>query len=205
MVGENASFKFSIIEYNQIDEIVDIHYKALPNDLLPMFGKYIMKEYYKNAIKLNDGFIIGALDNSNLIGFVYLSEGKNNFFKLLNQRCILKLITKSFKILFQKPIIVFSLLKSLFSGNEYDKYDSQIAYIAIDKAYQGMGIGSFLLKKVSTISINKKIHSCFTKTLSENFHVINMYKKLFPDATVYKVFSDFKRNYSLIGWTFIAL
>jgi ribosomal protein S18 acetylase RimI-like enzyme len=196
------NLKISIINYTQIVDIVEVHYNALPDDLLPLFGKFIMEEYYKNAIRLNDGFIIGAWDNSRLIGFVYLSEGKNSFFKLLNQRCFLKLLLASSKIAIQKPIRAISIFKSLFSGNEYHKFDCQIAYIAVDKEYQGLGIGSLLLESVSNISLKKNILSCFTKTLTENLHVIKMYKKLFPDAEVYKEFSDFKRNYSIIGWSF---
>ncbi|MBX9780059.1 MAG: GNAT family N-acetyltransferase [Chitinophagaceae bacterium] len=201
-IKENIKILPELLLIDEVDSIVDLHCRALPDDFFPKFDRRVIKEYYRNSFRYNDGFIMGVKYQNRLLSFVYLSEGRNNFFKLILSPSFPFLLLNLIRVIFESPSLILNLLISLFNGNEYKKYRSQVAYIATDPEFQNKGIGVKILIATSTEAVKRNIHNCFTKTLSKNKHVIKMYSKIFEDSKIEKTFSDYKRNYTIIGWSF---
>jgi GNAT superfamily N-acetyltransferase len=203
IIGSNiCTVDFLAIE--DVDDIAELHVRALPNDLLPQFGHEIVREYYKNSFKMSDGFIVGTRMGSKLLGFTYLSLGKNSFLRLIKCQLLRSFFYYAIKALLNKPMYLLDILVSLISTKKNKKYQSEIAYIATLPEFHGNGIGKEMLNTVSLVALEIGIDTCFTKTLSNNTHVIRMYTKLFSNTKKIGFFSDTSRSYTILGWNFSA-
>jgi ribosomal protein S18 acetylase RimI-like enzyme len=131
-----------------IDHVVDIHMKELPDDFLPSLGLVFLKKVFYPAIIRSkhahslvsvskeeiSGFSIISLNSKKILFDVFLSKP----FRFLME--LLKFIGKSIKN-------ISVVINIYLSVNKIPKYDNvgEVYFIAVKNSFQGEGIGGKLI------------------------------------------------------------
>ena len=133
-------------------ECAKIHSKEIPGGFLPTLGLDFLSSLYEIFSKSKYSFLLLAVEDSRVVGFIAVSLHTKLFFKQY-------LWTQSYKNLYKIPISTFGkvfvkkiveVLKYPFEGNikEYDFVsNSEIFNFCVDSSLQGLGVGQLLFSK----------------------------------------------------------
>ena len=161
-------------------ECATIHSKEIPNGFLPTLGLNFLSSLYEVFSKSKHSFLLLAIEDDKVIGFIAISLHTKFFFKQY-------LKTKLFKSLYKIPIVIFGkvfFIKSLnvfkyFFSNKRDGEifisNSEIFNFCISSLYQGRGTGQLLFLsaveqlKVHNIKILKIVTGQSQKS-AQNFY-----------------------------------
>ena len=151
--------------------IASIHFNSLNKDVVSILGiKYLEDVFYEYLFSkvTTLSFVAIDQDTNQVCGFVigspeqdiYKSMILNNFLRTI--RSIIVSIIKKPKNIFY----FFSIFLLLFFGKGY-KYlnsDFELEYIAVERKWQGKGVGK-ALAKIIIASASKSYKKCVVKTL----------------------------------------
>jgi len=163
-------------EINDIPQIVDIHLRALPGDLLPRLGRsYLLNVLYPQIFKSQSTLNLVNDDNGLVNSFCIYAYNSSDLTKYITKNKIVLAKYLSLCLLKDISIIkeVFSLLKGpkiqLFSkdDNFLDNGLPEIYIIATDPQYQKRGLGKEILKE-GFLYLFKDYPACLVKTSSES-------------------------------------
>jgi ribosomal protein S18 acetylase RimI-like enzyme len=159
---------------NDIDQIVNIHIRALPDDLLPKLGiDYLSNEFYPKVVLSPDALVL-VEENSGIVrGFCIFAL---NSLKLTQQVTSNKLLLGYYFFLaLLKDIRFISDLGPFIFGSRYELADGEneevlhmtpeIYIIAVSPDFQKMGVGKEIVKVGFNQLVGKKSR-CLVKTSS---------------------------------------
>lgn len=132
-----------------IGAIVALHRHSFTNVLIGQMGEDYLQFYYKNIINNPAGVIYIYKMDSEVAGFLAgISTGRGFYTIKYYQKTILALL----KSIIQRPSILVNLVIYIYRniiihGKEPD---AELLSIAVDKQYQGRGIGTLLVKNYET-------------------------------------------------------
>ena len=169
-----------------------VHLDTFDGFFLSSLGYGFLNTYYNTCIKNSDAVAICATDceTEKIIGFSIGCYNSNGFNKKLIKKNFLKYLLRSILIIFTKPNALIRLLNNLTKRdkNENDIGDyGELFSIAVDKDYQGLGIGKNLLKKFEYELKQKSVKKVtLTTDKKNNDNVLKFYRKF-----GYNVYYDF--------------
>jgi ribosomal protein S18 acetylase RimI-like enzyme len=169
-------------EVNDIPQIVDIHLRALPGDLLPRLGRsYLLNVLYPQIFKSQSTLNLVNDDNGLVNSFCIYAYNSSDLTKHITKNKLILARYLSISLLKDLSILkeVFSLLKGskirLLSTDEnfLDKDLPEIYIIATDPQYQKRGLGKEIIRE-GFLYLFKDHPACLVRTSSEfakNFYL----------------------------------
>jgi len=143
-------------------ECAKIHSKEIPEGFLPTLGVNFLSSLYEAFSKSKHSFLLLAIKDSRVVGFIAVSLHTKLFFKQY-------LWTQSYKNFYKIPISVFGkvfikkiveVLRYPFEENikEHDFVsNSEVFNFCVDVSVQGQGIGKLLFSKAVDQLDNSKV------------------------------------------------
>lgn len=130
-------------------ECAKIHSDVIPTGFLPKLGLDFLSSLYRGFSTSKYSFLVLAVENSRVVGFMAVSLNTKTFFKQY-------LLTQAFKDIFRIPISIFGkvFLGKVLEVLKYPFYDkanqdhfvsnSEIFNFCVIKGMQGRGVGQLL-------------------------------------------------------------
>lgn len=162
-------------------DLASIHYHSLPDDFLPSLGQdFLEKVYYPIAITTEYAKTFVGESNGTVCGFITIASDSERFSKEVLSTGLFSLARYALRATFFSPYFSIQSLQVLWSvlASQPDEVDSEIVFIAVGEEFRGQGLGTILVGSAMQYLEGKLIRQCRTKTLADNTHVIEMYKKL---------------------------
>lgn len=190
-----SNFVIKKLSISQAVDIVQIHSRALPDDVLPNLGGELLLEYYKNVFKEKDKNLFGVISTNQVIGFCMVSSTSSGLMDvILSRNGVFQLI----KLIFKKPKIFLLGLMQALKRPAKSQFSAEIAFVAVDPTYQGMGIGSTLLFYANEWCRNNAF--LFLRTKTANQFLCDFYLNRF-NAKLMRRYTLFGRCYSELKWS----
>lgn len=138
--------------HNYFLECAKIHSKEIPNGFLPRLGLSFLSSLYEFFSKSKYSFLLIAVENSKVIGFIAISLHTKLFFKQYLWTQSYKNLHKISLLIFGKVFIlnIIELFKYLFKNNKEKKNfvsDSEIFNFCVDSSVQRQGVGQLLFSQ----------------------------------------------------------
>ena len=133
-------------------ECAKIHSREIPNGFLPTLGLNFLSSLYEFFSKSKYSFLLLAIENSKVVGFIAVSLHTKLFFRQY-------LWTQSYKNVYKIPISIFSqiFIRKIIEVLKYPfndkarKYDfvsnSEIFNFCVNNSVQGLGVGQLLFSE----------------------------------------------------------
>ena len=159
-----------------------VHLDTFDGFFLSSLGYGFLDTYYSTCIKSSDAVSICATDSvtGKIVGFSLGCYSSNGFNKKLIKKNLLEYLLRSVLIIFTKPNALIRLLNNLTKRdkNENDIGDyGELFSIAVDKDYQGLGIGKNLLKLFESELMQKGVKKVtLTTDKANNDNVLKFYR-----------------------------
>ena len=141
-------------KHNYFLECAKIHSKEIPNGFLPTLGLSFLSSLYEFFSKSKYSFLLIAIENSKVIGFIAISLHTKLFFKQYLWTQSYKNLHNIFPSIFGKIFILktVELLKYPFknkSNIEKKNFvsNSEIFNFCVDSSVQRRGVGQLLFSK----------------------------------------------------------
>lgn len=141
-------------------ECARIHSKEIPNGFLSTLGFSFLSSLYEVFSKSKYSFLLLAIEESRVVGFIAVSLNTKLFFKKY-------LLTQSYKNFYKIPISTFGkvfiektieVLQYPFKSGKKEHYfvsNSEIFNFCVDGSMQGLGIGQMLFSNaVNQLKVN---------------------------------------------------
>jgi GNAT superfamily N-acetyltransferase len=191
---KNISLK--IIGYEDINQIVGIHSRSLPEGVLPNLGKGTIARYYRKIIRsqlTEDAFIYGAYEDERLVGFCCLTKRQVEFSTIINLDTIAFILV----MFFRDPTIFIKALVQFVYDSPISSSACEISYIAVEDGFRGLGIGGLLINLCMKRCSEQGILYIQTKTSNKSLQRHYMVKYGGEIINEFAVFGDV---YRVIVW-----
>jgi ribosomal protein S18 acetylase RimI-like enzyme len=185
---------------SEIEKIVTIHLKSLPEDFLPSLGHdFLLRIFYPAVLTSENAKILVAHQNKSVIGFVVVSLNSDRLLKEIISFKFFLFLT----LLMQSAFSSLTQLKKIFgivrsSFNSYgEKGLGEIYIIAVNQEYRGSGVGKSLVQNSIDYLKVHKVKGIKIKTLKENKSWISFFIK-----NGWKISAEF--NINNLGYVVIS-
>lgn len=169
-----------LISQSDIKEVIRVHNSAFEGFFLTELGSDFLLQYYKSLASSSDGVLIGAYQNSRLIGFCAACTKSAGFNSKLIKDNIIAFCIIGIKLLLTRPGSLYRLFKNLSKTGDTDddgKY-AELMSIAVDKGVQNSGAGKLLVTALESYLKAKNIDMLsLTTDKHNNFNTLQFYKK----------------------------
>lgn len=162
-----------------IPDIARIHAEALPDDFLPSLGTdFLELVYYPQAIRSKHATTLVACIDEQSIGFVTIAHNSIRFNRDVLRDNLMQVAAYAVRSILRNPGYLVKSLEVFWSAvaTPRDPILGEIAFIAVEKAYRGRGVGKQLVGAALDYLRQNHIPYCRTKTLAKNSNVIKMYE-----------------------------
>lgn len=189
-----------LMQQEQVHQVAKIHLKALSDDFLPSLGySFLSNHYYPFCLNNPYTSVLVALENNQVVGFINVANNPDIYLSQIIKSNLLPLSIALLKLTFfnfQRIREAFELIRSRRTKME----DSgEVAFIAVDPMKQGMGVGLKLVEAGNKYFSQVGLKKVYTKTLSSNKPVINLYKKYYQACIIDRIIIGSK-SYVYIAW-----
>jgi ribosomal protein S18 acetylase RimI-like enzyme len=177
-----------------VPSIVAIHREALPDDVLPRLGPELLRDFYSWIVTRSDQHLAVARHGTCVEGFCLLSLSPVSVTGVLRPKHLATLA----RVAIRNPRLVVSALVQMTKPTVSDWEDAaEIAFIAVNPATSGQGIGRLLMEDAATVSHARGRQHIATKTA--NARLAQYYVRVF-DARIRTHFRTAGRTYSVLEW-----
>ncbi|NCD09504.1 MAG: GNAT family N-acetyltransferase [Negativicutes bacterium] len=190
----DIKIEISSVCREEINSLIDIHCKSLPDDVLPNIGIKTISRYYEKAFTMQekgDSIIAGAYQNNHLVGFCCLLFSDISFLSIIKFDTILNCSI----LMFKNPKILFDAIYQFINLSYIQTSSSEIAFFAVNEEYRGHGLGLSLIKYC--IKKSKELDLTYIQTKTSNTRLAFFYITLFK-ATVINKIRFFDKSYYII-------
>ena len=190
------SFVIRQLTQDQVLDVVAIHRRALPGDLLPALGAALLLRHYKFCISpqnLSRICLIGAFREDCLVGFAQVNLGPLSMSHLFGVLFAFSLI----RLLFVRPIVFVNGLIQVLRGQVVDARSVELAFFAVEPSFQGHGVGRLLLSSLSALAVEHGFD--YVSTQTANHRLAFFYQRIFG-AEVISSFSGWCVKYYSLRW-----
>lgn len=164
----------------EIPAVARIHYYALPDDYLPSLGlDFLERVHYPAAFASEHGINLVAVVGGQPVGFVTVAHDAGNFSRDVMRRGVLKMAWYAVRAAL-RDLRHLKLSAEVFASvlrGTPDPVTGEIFLIAVDREWQGRGVGQALVQATLDHLAGHQVDRCRTKTLAANHGVIAMYSK----------------------------
>ena len=176
-------------------DVVEIHSRAMPDDVLPCFGHKFLCGYYRRVLHETNAELFGVIYFDKVIGFCLVSSTSSGLMNIiLSKQGIFQLG----KLILTKPkFFILGLIQAL-KRSKCSENSAEILFLAVDPRYQKKGFGSALLSHVNKWC--KHNGFLFLQTKTSNQLLQNYYLNKF-EAVLTKRYNLFGRNYFELKWS----
>lgn len=182
------------ISSSQITQVVSIHSRALPDDVLPNLGDKLLHKYYENVCIDNNQMLFGAFTSQDLLGFCLVSVSQTGLSRII----ISKLgLFESLKLLLLKPKFFYLGLMQAVKKSKILDDTAEISYIAVDPNHQSRGIGYEMLLHANRWCFKRGLS--FLQTKTSNSSLSTFYQNRF-NAKQLRQYRLRGRFYSELKW-----
>ncbi len=170
-------------DHNYFNECAVIHTSVIPDGFLPTLGINFLASLYKAFSISKHSFLLLAIENGKVLGFIAVSLNTNMFFKWYIVRHMYKSIYRvPLKVLGRTFLVkVFELLSYPFSKkniNEEFISNSEVFNFCVDQGAQGLGVGQLLFSNAVAVLNNYKVEYLKIVTGSNQKGAQNFYYKV---------------------------
>ena len=169
-------YKISTLNIKHIAEISKVHQEELDTGVLDLFGINFLKNIYYQLLKENFGYV--AKSGNKIIGFITATKKDISFIKCLSGISFITFICNIFKK-FNKFKIFLILLNQVYINKSWNMKKAttsksiELFSIAINKKYQGQGVGKKLIEALEQKAKDIGSDEIFTRT--HNDKLLNFY------------------------------
>lgn len=177
-----TSIQFAVTDLTQADctVISELHKQELPNDFCSLLGEKFMREtFYPELLKSENTFGLCVRSSKKIIAFVIFSANLDFLKNLVRKKtkkityaCLPNILNLKF-IRYVLEVFILVFFKKPFPF--FTAYE--LTYIAIDRQFQGIGLGSLLVKSGLQVLKNMGHEICWVKTLENTPETIRFYEK----------------------------
>lgn len=172
-LGFLHNFMIKDIKDSDLAQVANIHYSALPNDLLPFLGRgFLINGFYDVCIKPGRTLFLGFFEQDVPCAFVifaYDSKRLTLESSIYRLRFYLALV----KILLSRPLFIkrlystFRVKRTMYEKQLKIEEYPELYLIAADPAYQNKGYGGKILSEGLKRLQMQNYKGCSVKTSSE--------------------------------------
>lgn len=188
------NLQIKIIEQSDIDAVVKIHLRALPNDVLPNLGGKILQAYYSNILLDEQNILFGAKVSGRLVGFCLVSTINNGLINFLMSRHGIFALVRLFVL---KPYVFISGCLQAYNKNNIFEECAEIVYIAVDPRHHRRGIGFKMILHASKLVSQRGCSYLQTKTANRDLKKFYVEKLDAKEIKAYRVMGN---DYSVLKW-----
>jgi ribosomal protein S18 acetylase RimI-like enzyme len=193
------SLNIQKISLSKLDEVVNIHSIALPDDVLTNLGKTLLSRYYKSAIEDHSQLIIGCSSDGNLLGYCLISKRDLGLMRLFFSFHGLSTLLA---LMLSRPHLFYSGLKQAIRITQLKANTAEISFIAVLPEYQGIGIGKAMIDYAVQVCRGKKIEFLQTKTANRRLRNYYIKKHFAEEVDRYDVCG---KVYSVLKWSTLLI
>jgi len=166
-----------------LGSIVKIHLNVLSQTFNSRIGDKFLYNLYDILLRNPDVARIWVVKkNDKVAGFISVCQDFKKVGKTINKNTKRKYILLLLKFLLLNPgeIISFSkrLVFSRFINNNFSEPYSTILTLGVHRKYQGVGLGSLLVKKSKSYFKKRGVKFLYVDTERNNLNAILFYKKM---------------------------
>jgi GNAT superfamily N-acetyltransferase len=171
------------VKYLDYQECAYIHSNLIPNGFLPSLGINFLAGLYESFSISKHSFLMLAIENEKVLGFIAVSFNTNKFFKWYIATQIYKHVFKiPFKILgktfFKKILDLLTYPYKNKSSSEGFISNSEIFNFCVTKEIQGKGVGKLLFSNAVSRLENQNIETLKIVTGGDQKTAHNFYNKV---------------------------
>ncbi len=191
------------IPLTDMDQVVKVHDSAFKGFFMTELGDSFLKTYYSNVAKSPEGILLGAYNNTELIGFCAACKKAAGFNSGLIKNNLFSFGTAGLRILFTRPGALLRLYKNLTkTGNNQDNGDyAELMSIAVSEKAQNTGAGKALVNQLENDLVKDGISSLsLTTDVHHNEKSLAFYRKrgfeqmyrftTYPDREMYRLIKN---------------
>lgn len=182
------------VRSSEIKSVAEVHAAALPNDIFPSLGARFLLDYYSHSLEPHSkdkAKLLGAFDGDHLVGFCQIVLIPTSFLKTIKLRAFPRILI----LLLIRPWVFLNAIIQLFFAVKLENGIAELAFIAVDPAYQRCGVGRSLISAAMSQASKNKISWIITKTA--NKQLSSFYQNKLK-AQVVKCFSTLWRDYEIL-------
>ncbi len=195
-MNDNSIFIRTVAQ-EDLERLIDIHVKSLPNDVLPNLGRGTINRYYRKILELQVGqnaALFGAYGDHGLVGFCCLTKRPVDIASLIG----VDTATNLLGIFFLRPTLFLKALAQLWHVSSIPCSAFEIAYIAVEDGVRGMGVGGLLIGRC--MAYGREFDCKYIQTKTSNDRLCKHYMASYRGKIV-KEFSVFQDVYRVIRWS----
>lgn len=182
------------ISSSQVDLVVSIHSRALPDDVMPNLGEKLLQKYYRNVLLDKNHMLFGATISDELLGFCLVSTKYSGLRQVITSK---RGLFESLKLMLLKPGIFYLGLMQAFKKSKIIDNTAEISYLAVDPSYQSRGAGYEMVLHANQWCYERGLSFLQTKTTNNSLR--NFYLNRF-DAKEMRQYKLSGRFYSELRW-----
>ena len=157
--------------------IAKIHASALKDDFLPSLGINFLTIFYKGLYAIKGVSIFGSKRGTRITGFIVGTDDMSGLFKKILKNNFLTLSWFLFLTVIRKPALIIKIAETfLYPGKEAGP-KAELVVIAIQKNYQGKGLGKSLVKELEREFRKNKVKE-YKLTVHADKKAVRFYEKL---------------------------
>ena len=189
-----------IMQESHVNQVAQIHAYALPDDLLPNLGAdFLEKGYYYPLLNSPYSLVLVALVNNSVTGFLNLTFAPDKHMQWVVKKSFIRLFLGVMYLSYHSPRRIIEFLIATLQQVRVPEKSAEVAFIAVEPIYHGQGIGKKLVEEANHLATQKGMLYMFTKTLTSNTHVQDMYKK-YRGAHIIKEIQIMNKQYVYLLW-----
>lgn len=184
--------QIDLAKKSDVLEVAQIHKSEINKGFLSFLGIPVLSRFYKSVVSSNNSFCFVARDNNKIVGFVAGSTDLAGFNKYFFKKYLLILILIMISNVFN-PFVRKKIKDNFLHLKKKDNLPSaELLAIAIDRGFQGKGLGTNLLQEFISEMKNRNVE-CFKVLVGKELNLSKFYLK-----NNFQLISDNYNSHSLI-------
>lgn len=157
--------------------IAKIHTSSLAGDFLPSLGFNFLETFYDGVIGKGGVYGFGVFKDGRIRGFVVGTRDSSKFFSLALRSNFVKLSFLLLIKLVKKPSLVRNVVETFLYPKKDAGPKAELVVIAVDKDYQGKGVGKLLIEALES-AFRKKGVKHYKLTVHADKKAVGFYEHL---------------------------
>ena len=162
----------------ELNQIINLHYSNLDESFLNNFGKKFLQICYHVIIKGKNNICLVLKDHSKIIGFLIATLDGQKFNNEVISQCFLLLSWEIIKASLRKPQLIIKLISWKIKKTIPTKIKPEILFIVVNPKFQGIGLGTKLIKTLGKELSANNILQYRVGTKTDNLLSHSFYRKL---------------------------
>jgi ribosomal protein S18 acetylase RimI-like enzyme len=160
-------------------QVARLHYESLSyRSFLSLFGEGFLQKIYEYLLKDRLGFLILAVEENNVVGFILASLDSSKITRVIYKR-IYALLPRMIGAIIRHPGRLINIIETFFySSREGTDVKPELLVIAVAESRRSSGIGAQLVAKLEETLIKQGCRMYKVTVHSEMKRTVKFYERL---------------------------